>query len=49
LHDLSDDERDARLKDDAFLRGLSDEDRGLLRELARLRLGGPPEAQENPN
>jgi len=39
LHDLSESERSARLGDERFLAGLNDEDRELLRELSRLRVG----------
>ena len=35
--------REARLKDENFLRGLNPEDVDLLRELSRIRLGPPPE------
>ena len=51
LSGLSEEEREARLKDENFLSGLSTEDRDMLRELARLRLGGPqepPPAEEPP-
>jgi hypothetical protein len=50
LNGLTDEERETRLKDEAFLRGLKEEDRELLRELARLRMGGGPQEgpQENP-
>ena len=47
LQSLSESERAARLSDERFLAGLSGEDRELLRELARLRVGpadrGPEE------
>lgn len=39
LHDLSESERAARLADERFLTGLNSEDRELLRELSRLRVG----------
>ena len=49
LRDLSESERAARLSDERFLAGLSGEDRELLRELARLRVGpadrGPEEVR----
>ena len=49
LRGMTDEEREARLKDEAFLSGLSTEDREMLRELARLRIGGPQESpQDNP-
>ena len=47
LHSLSESERAARLGDESFLAGLGAEDRELLRELSRLRVGpadrGPEE------
>lgn len=53
LGPLSDEEREARLKDESFLRGLSVEDQELLRELSRLRLGAaerpePPQPEPPP-
>jgi hypothetical protein len=48
LRDLDEQQREERLKDEAFLQGLSPEDRDLLRELARLRLG-PPQNEEPPS
>jgi len=49
LRNLSESERAAKLNDPAFLQGLNPEDRGMLRELAGLRVGTPPEPpQENP-
>lgn len=47
LRGMTDEEREARLKDEAFLQGLGPEDRVMLRELARLRLG-PGAPQEPP-
>jgi predicted Fe-S protein YdhL (DUF1289 family) len=48
LRDLDDTQRDARLQDEEFLRGLSPEDRELLRELARLRIGPPADIRLRP-
>jgi predicted Fe-S protein YdhL (DUF1289 family) len=47
LRPLSDDDRDAKLKDEAFLAGLSAEEREVLHTVAKLRLPPPgqPEAQ----
>jgi len=39
LHDLSESDRTARLSDERFLAGLNEDDRELLRELSRLRVG----------
>lgn len=49
LRDLNEQQREERLKDEAFLQGLSPEDRDLLRELARLRLGPPPQDEVPPS
>jgi len=49
LRGLSDAGRASRLKDEAFLNGLSPDERELLRELSNLRVGQPPEpTPENP-
>ncbi len=49
LHNLSEAERDAKLNDETFMEGLSPEDRIMLRELARLRVGSAPQVpQDNP-
>ena len=48
LRDLSEEERGSRLADEAFLTGLSTDDRELLRELSRLHIGPPPERHEPP-
>ena len=46
LQSLSESERAARLSEERFLAGLSGEDRELLRELARLRVGLPDRGPE---
>jgi hypothetical protein len=48
LAPLSEEERRARLVDEQFLRGLSDSERIMLRELADLRLPPPDRDQEPP-
>lgn len=48
LHNLSESERAARLQDQDFLKGLSLEEQQLLRDLAELRLGLPPDRTEPP-
>jgi hypothetical protein len=49
LNDMAGAERDALLKDENFLHGLSMEDREMLRELARLRVGSQQEPPPDDN
>ena len=49
LSPLNEKDREAKLKDEQFLNGLNPEDRDLLRNLATLRLGPPPDHPEPPN
>lgn len=48
LAPLNEEERAARLQNEEFLRGLSDDDRALLRDLADLRLPPPDRDQDAP-
>ncbi len=48
LQNLSEPERTARLNDERFLQGLSPEERAMLRDLAHLHVGGPPEPSQEP-
>ena len=48
LRPLSEDEREAKLKDEAFLAGLTDEEREILRTVAKLRLPARPEDPPTP-
>lgn len=49
LRDLNDAQQAAKLKDEAFLSGLSPDERVMLRGLSKLRVGTPPEPpQDNP-
>jgi hypothetical protein len=43
LRTLSDSDRAARLNDEAFLSGLTSDERTMLRDLSNLRVGPPPE------
>jgi Protein of unknown function (DUF3106) len=42
LHSLSDSERAAKLNDESFMKGLSPNERQMLRDLSNLRVGPPP-------
>lgn len=48
LQNLSESEREAKLNDEAFMRGLNPEDRSMLRELTHLRVGLPEPPAPNP-
>ncbi len=48
LQNLSESEREAKLNDEAFMRGLNPEDRSMLRDLAHLRVGLPEPPPPNP-